>query len=130
MLFRSVKIEFTIGSDENTTPQTPPPPSKQLTPQQVTEALELMIGRWTFHSVETDATVGALGKRVGPTDDAIFEKEKKAFTDGKKRVAKFSEAAKSTKKNGPKPALVLKGHKRSEERRVGKECRSRWSRDQ
>ncbi|MBO51908.1 MAG: hypothetical protein CMJ69_14160 [Planctomycetaceae bacterium] len=109
----TVNIEFTIGSDENTAPQTPPPPSpsKRLTPQQVTEALELMIGRWTFHSVETDATGGILGKRVGPTDDAIFEKEKKAFTDGKKRVAKFSKAAKSTKKSGPKPSLVLKGHK-------------------
>ena len=45
----------------------------------------------------------------------------------KKRYAKVGDIIKVTVKEAIPTARVKKGEVRSEERRVGKECRSRWS---
>ena len=109
----TVETEVTLSSEEDGTqnkqPQTKP--ARRLTPEQITEALALRIGRRAAYKKKTTKFQAFLVERIGQADDAEFEKEHQKFKGGRKRADKFFGSDKPSRKSGPKPALVLKGHK-------------------
>src|SRR5260370_39388507 len=57
----------------------------------------------------------------------VFQLGAKCFVAVPDSTFGFDLAVRRVKSDGPRQPWVCLGHKRSEERRVGKECRSRWS---
>src|ERR1041385_1116479 len=69
----------------------------------------------------------ALGKKNGPTDDRIAAGLKEALTVSTRKAVTSTGRVDGFLKNAAIKILLPEKLRRSEERRVGKECRSRWS---
>ncbi|MBQ17465.1 MAG: hypothetical protein CMJ65_10105 [Planctomycetaceae bacterium] len=108
----TIEITFTTsdGKDVKEKPAVSVP-GQRLTPEQITEALELRIGQWTFHTMPTSGQAAFLAKRVGSADDAEFDKRYREFDLNRQKIAKRFGSRKRAKKNAYQPSLVLKGHK-------------------
>ena len=59
----------------------------------------------------TSGLAAFLAKRVGPADDAEFDKRYREFELNRQKIAKRFGSRKRPKKNAYQPSLVLKGHK-------------------